>query len=55
MSAKKALAFVKKHGVVLVSAGGPAPKLVDFIAGEAVKGSWWGHQKGRSSSTPSRR
>ena len=46
VSTKKALAFVKEHGVVLVSAKGPAPKLVDFIAGEAVKGSWWGHPKG---------
>ena len=46
VSTKRARTFVKKHGVVLVSARGPAPRLVDFIAGETVKGSWWGHPKG---------
>lgn len=30
----------------MVSAKGPAPRLVDFIAGETIKGSWWGHPKG---------
>jgi hypothetical protein len=47
MSPNQALAFVKQHGVVLVSAKGPVPKLVDAIAGEAVKGSWWGHPHGK--------
>ncbi len=42
-----ALAFVREHGVVLVSARGPAPRLTEFVAGEAVKGSWWGHAKGK--------
>jgi hypothetical protein len=43
----EALAFVEQHGVVLVSAQGAAPKLVDAIAGAAVRGSWWGHPRGR--------
>jgi hypothetical protein len=46
MTAAQALAFVKKHGVVLVSAQGPAPRLTEVIAGEPIKGSWWGHPKG---------
>ena len=41
-----ALAFVKKHGVVLVSAKGPVPRLTEAIAGEPIKGSWWAHPQG---------
>jgi hypothetical protein len=47
MNPQQALDFVREHGVVLVSAKGPVPKLVDAIAGEAVKGSWWGHPQGK--------
>ena len=47
MDAHAALAFVREHGVVLVSAKGPVPRLTEAIAGEAVKGSWWGHPKGK--------
>jgi len=39
--------FVVEHGIVLVSAKGPVPRLVDVIAGESIKGSWWAHPKGR--------
>jgi hypothetical protein len=45
MTAVEALAFVKEHGVVLVSANGPVPRLTEVIAGERIKGSWWGHPK----------
>jgi hypothetical protein len=34
-----------EHGIVLVSAKGPVPRLVEVIAGEPVKGSWWAHPK----------
>ena len=47
MSPHQALAFVKKHGVVLVSARGPVPSLTEAIAGEPFRGSWWAHPKGR--------
>lgn len=47
MTSKQAIAFVRKHGVVLVSAKGPVPTLVDAVAGEPIKGSWWGHPKGK--------
>ena len=46
-TAADALAFVEEHGIVLVSAQGPAPRLVDAIAGETVRGSWWGHARGK--------
>ena len=45
MTAAEALAFVKQRGVVLVSAKGPVPTLTEAIAGEPIKGSWWGHPK----------
>ncbi|WP_395404315.1 hypothetical protein ACHMW6_35375 [Pseudoduganella sp. UC29_106] len=47
MDTQQALEFVRMHGVVLVSAQGSAPRLTDAIAGEPVKGSWWGHPKGK--------
>jgi hypothetical protein len=48
MDADAALAFVRTHGVVLVSAKGAAPRLVEAIAGEPVHGSWWAHPKSRA-------
>jgi len=45
MTAAEASAFVERHGVVLVSAQGPVPQLTEAIAGEPIKGSWWGHPK----------
>jgi hypothetical protein len=39
------LAFVKEHGVVLSSGRGPVPALAEAIAGEPIRGSWWGHAK----------
>jgi hypothetical protein len=45
VNADAALAFVRRHGIVLVSAKGPAPRLTEAIAGETIKGSWWAHSK----------
>lgn len=42
-TAEEALAFVREHGVVLVSARGAAPRLTEAIVGEPIKGSWWAH------------
>ena len=47
MSPKQALAFVKKHGVVLQAARSSLPSLAEAVAGERIRGSWWGHPKGR--------
>ena len=47
MSPKEALAFVEKHGVVLQAARGSVPSLAEAVAGERIRGSWWGHPKAR--------
>ena len=47
MNRRSALAFVKRHGVVLESARGPVPNLAGAIVGGPIRGSWWGHAKGK--------
>lgn len=47
MNADEALSIVEAHGIVLVSAKGAVPRLTELVAGEAIKGSWWAHPKGR--------
>jgi hypothetical protein len=42
---RQALAFVRKHGVVLESARGPVPSLAEAIAGGPIRGSWWSHPR----------
>jgi hypothetical protein len=44
---KEALAFVERHGIVLQAARGPVPNLAEAIAGGPIRGSWWGHPKGK--------
>lgn len=46
MTPRQALAFVEKRGIVLESARAPVPSLAEAIAGEPLRGSWWGHPKG---------
>jgi hypothetical protein len=46
VSPKGALAFVKRHGVVLQAARGPVPSLAEAVAGGPIRGSWWSHPKG---------
>ena len=45
MTPGQAAAFVEQHGIVLVSAKGPVPRLAEAVAGEPIRGSWWGHPK----------
>jgi hypothetical protein len=40
------LAWVCEQGVVLQSARGSVPNLAEQIAGEPIRGSWWGHASG---------
>lgn len=47
MTPKQGLAFVEHHGVVLQAARGPVPSLAEAIVGGPIRGSWWGHSKGR--------
>jgi hypothetical protein len=42
-----ALEYVRHHGLVLVSAKGRLPTLTHAIAGETIRGSWWGHPQGK--------
>jgi hypothetical protein len=46
MTTKEALAWVKKCGITLESARANVPSLAEVVAGEPLRGSWWGHQKG---------
>src|SRR3989442_15968857 len=46
MTSKAALAFVRRHGVVLEGARGPVPNLAEAVARGPIRGSWWGHVKG---------
>jgi hypothetical protein len=47
MTPKQAIAFVRKHGVVLESGRGPVPSLAEKVAQGPIKGSWWSHPKSR--------
>jgi hypothetical protein len=40
------LEWVREQGVVLQSARGPVPNLAEHVAGEPIRGSWWGHRSG---------
>ena len=47
MNQKEALAFVERHGIVFQAARGPLPNLAEAIVGGPIRGSWWGHPKGK--------
>jgi hypothetical protein len=47
MTRRSALAFVKRHGIVLESARGPHPNLAEAVVGRRIRGSWWAHAKGK--------
>jgi hypothetical protein len=40
------MALMVEHGILLQSAKGPVANLADIVAGEPIKGSWWGHPRG---------
>ena len=44
-SGDRDLGCLDRHGVILESAQGPVPSLAAAVAGEALRGSWWGHEK----------
>lgn len=46
MTRQAARLFVKRHGVVLEGARGPVPNFAEAVAGESIRGSWWGHRRG---------
>ena len=42
------MAALVEHGMLLQSARGPMPNVAELVAGEPIKGSWWGHPKGHA-------
>ena len=42
------MAALVEHGMLLQSARGPIPNVAELVAGEQIKGSWWGHPKGHA-------
>ena len=42
-----AIRFIEQHGVVLEAGRGSRPNLAEAVAGEPIRGNWWGHKKGR--------
>jgi hypothetical protein len=47
MTPEEGLAFVEQRGVVLQAARGPVPSLAEAVVGGPIRGSWWGHPRGR--------
>jgi hypothetical protein len=47
MTGDLALAYLRERGIVLESARGPLPRLVEAIAGAPIEGSWWSHPHAR--------
>lgn len=48
MNARQALEFIRRQGAVLESGRGTLPSLADAIAGETIRGSWWGHPRSKA-------
>ncbi len=51
MTETQALAFVKRHGIVLESAhvrGARMPTFADAVVGARVRGNWWSHPEGKT-------
>ena len=42
------VAALAEHGMLLESARGPLPNLAAMVAGEPIRGSWWGHPAGHA-------
>jgi hypothetical protein len=40
------MGWLREQGVAMQSARGPVPSLAERIAGEPIRGSWWGHPAG---------
>ena len=46
LNPKAALEYVRQQGIVLASAKGSVPRLIEAILGESIIGNWWSHPKG---------
>ena len=45
-SSMEELDWLREQGVVMQSAHAPVPSLAEHVAGEPIRGSWWGHPAG---------
>lgn len=48
MASVDVMATLIEHGMLLESARGPLPSAAEMVAGEPIKGSWWGHPRGHA-------
>ena len=39
------MAELRANGMLLESARGPLPNVAELVAGEPIRGSWWGHPR----------
>ena len=46
MESEEVMATLAEYGMLLQSARGPLPNVAELVAGEPIKGSWWGHPRG---------
>jgi hypothetical protein len=42
------MATLIAYGMLLQSARGPIPNVAELVAGEPIRGSWWGHPAGHA-------
>lgn len=42
------MATLVQQGMLLESARGPLPNVAELVAGEPIRGSWWGHPAGHA-------
>ena len=42
------MAVLAEQGMLLESARGPLPNVAELVAGEPIRGSWWGHAAGHA-------
>jgi len=47
VTGRQAIAFVRKHGVVLESSRGKVASFAEAVVDAPIKGNWWSHPKGR--------
>jgi hypothetical protein len=47
VTARQAIRFIERHGVILESGQGPAPSLVTEVLGGRIRGSWWAHPRAK--------
>jgi hypothetical protein len=48
LTPKQSLAFVERRGIVLESGRDASTSLAEAVAGQAIRGSWWGHPRARA-------